>query len=247
MSYTMTAMGQTYLTSYDQGHRHSVTIPAGYGAYGQSDDYVLSHAPQGPRPPGPSPNGADPAPNGGDGSPAGSVADKAKAWWSSRSSVEKGAVVVGGLATFGLLVLALTGAPKRRMRPNLSKASRAKLTKAKAGQRIRIAGDSYKVGKVVDVKGGRRFGHKIPPKRYRQKGARTASDYAWPDGYMYPLVFRTSTGKIKPQLTRKHIRSAASYYGKNKDKYPPRVRKTIHRNINRARKRFGVGDGPLAY
>lgn len=246
MTYSMSGLGKTYTTSYDKGHSHTVAIPnGGYGYYGG----------MGATMPGgvvavTDPGGLVPQDRGAPGS--GGTADegvmaKVRRWWDERSGVEKGAVVVGGLATFGLLVLALTGAPRRRMRPNLSRSARKKLKTAKPGQRVKVGGRSYKVGNVVDVKGGRSFGHKIPPKKYRDKGARTQADYAWPEGYKYPLVFRTSNGKIKPKLTRKHVRAAASYYGKNKNQYPPKVRRTIHRNINRARKRFGVGDGPLAY
>lgn len=239
MTYSMNGLGKTYTTSFNDGHDHTVSIPnpgyQGYGAtMGPPPKTRYSLAPQDGR-------------AGSGGRDEEGIAAKTRRWWEERSSLEKGAVVVGGLATFGLLILALTGMPKRRMRPNLSRSTRDSLKTAEPGQRVKVGGRSYKVGEIVDVKGGRRFGHKIPPKKYRDKGARSQADYAWPEGYKYPLVFRTSTGKIKPKVTRKHIRAAASYYGRNKDLYTPEVRRTIHRNINIARKRFGVGDGPLAY
>lgn len=181
------------------------------------------------------------SPNG-NGNGKQSATDKAKAWWGDRSNVEKGAVVVGGLAVFGLLVLALTGA--RRYRPNLSSAERSRLQDKKAGESIRVGGRQYKVGKIIDLKSGDRFGHKIPPKDYRNAGARRPSDYAWPDGYKYPLIFRDKSGKIRPEKSRRHVRAAASYFARYGDKYPPKVRRTIARNINKAKKRFGIGGKP---
>lgn len=185
--------------------------------------------------------------NGNGKANGGGPVDKAKSWWGDRSNVEKGAVVVGGIALVGLLVYALAR-PRRarpnRYKPNLSSAESKRVRDAKRGSYVKVGDKRYKVGKITAVKGGRSFGHKIPPKKYRQKGARRQDDYAWPDGYMYPLVFRTKTGRIKPQLTRKHIRAAARYYGKNRDLYPPPVRRKIARNINRAKKRFGIGGEP---
>jgi hypothetical protein len=115
---------------------------------------------------------------------------------------------------------------------------------AKPGSYVKVGKKRYKVGTITTVKGGRKFGHKIPPKKYRQLGATRPDDYAWPKGYMYPVVFRTKTGRIKPSVSRKKIRAAASYYGKNKNQYPPAVRRTIARNINKAKKRFGIGGKP---
>lgn len=245
----MYRMNPTYRTSVDAGHSHTVYVPNAVGAVSLGQRWGIPDSIT---------YGVDQPPlqhdgtrqNGGSGGSGGQSEEgwraKARRWWSERTKIEKGAVVVGGLASFGLLVLAFTGAPKR-MRSNLSRKTRKQLADKKPGERIEIGRKRYEVGKIVDVKGGRRFGHKIPPKKYRQKGARRPSDYAWPEGYKYPLVFRDASGKVKPELTRKHVRAAASYYGRYKDSYPPKVRRTIHRNINRARKRFGVGEGPLAY
>jgi hypothetical protein len=173
--------------------------------------------------------------------------DKAKAWFGERSELEKGAIVIGGVAVAGLLLMSIFGgyAPnKKRYKPNLSRGERARVMDAKPGSYVKVGKKRYKVGTITTVKGGRKFGHKIPPKKYRQLGATRPDDYAWPKGYMYPVVFRTKTGRIKPSVSRKKIRAAASYYGKNKDQYPLAVRRTIARNINKAKKRFGIGGNP---
>ncbi len=190
----------------------------------------------------PPPNGQQPPPPNGappNGAP-GALAQVKAAVWTDRSSVEKGAIVLGGAALLGLIVYGIAK-PRQRYRPNLSKTERKRVKQAKPGSTVKVGSKRYKVGKIRTVKGGRSFGHKIPPKRYRNKGARRPEDYAWPEGYKYPLVFRTKSGKIKPQLTRKHIRAAARYYGKNRHLYPPPVRRKIARNINKAKKRFGIG------
>jgi hypothetical protein len=169
--------------------------------------------------------------------------DKTAAWmWTDRTAVEKAAVVVGGASIVGLIVYAVVAASRpRRYRPNLSAAERARVKEARVGSQVTVGSKRYKIGKIIKVKGGRVFGHKVPPKKYRDKGARRQDDYAWPAGYKYPVVFRTKTGRIKPTLSARRTRAAAAYFGKNKHLYPPAVRRTIARNINRAKKRFGIG------
>lgn len=171
-----------------------------------------------------------------------SVLAKAKAWWEARSGFEKGAVVVGGVTLAGLFIYATIGS--RPMTPNLSSAERKRVASAKPGATVKVGGKSYKAGKIITLSGGDRFGHKVPPKKYRDAGAKRKSDYAWADGYKYPLVFRTSAGKVKLDLTQKRIRAAASYFGRNKARYPLHVRKEIARNINRAKRRYGIGGKP---
>lgn len=82
--------------------------------------------------------------------------------------------------------------------------------------------------------------HKSAPKRYRELGATRASDYAWPEGFKFPLVFRTKSGSVKKKLTEKHIRAAASRCGQYCAHYPPKVRATIRRNICAAAAKYGV-------
>lgn len=144
-------------------------------------------------------------------------------WWDARSDIEKGAVVLGGVAVLGGLAYLAFG--KSKMRPNRATPRRA-------------------TGEVITLKGGQRWGHTIPPKEYRTQGATRKSDYAWPDGYKYPLVFRRSDGTVNVAKSQRHVRSAATYFARYKQKYPPRVRREIASNINRAKKRFDVGGKP---
>jgi hypothetical protein len=101
MSYSMNGLGKTYHTSVDMDHSHTVTIPNGYGVVGFGAASDRAAARRG---------------GGSGGVDEESAKAKARGWWDERSKMEKGAIVVGSLSTFGLLVLALTGAPKRRMR-----------------------------------------------------------------------------------------------------------------------------------
>lgn len=98
-----------------------------------------------------------------------------------------------------------------------------------------------KSGKIITLKSGARFGHETPPKRYWKMGAKRQGDYAWPDGYKYPLVFRGPTGKVNRKKTQAHIRSAQAYFARSKRRYPPKVRRTIARRINVAKRQYGVG------
>jgi hypothetical protein len=161
------------------------------------------------------PNGPPPS-RPGPGSPTG--------WWGQQTATTQAALVVGGAAALGALAwLVFKGKP---MRPN------------------RAAAPRRADGEVITLPGGQRWGHTIPPKEYRAKGATRKSDYAWPDGYKYPLVFRRSDGTVDVGKSRAHVRSAASYFARYKDNYPPRVRREIAKNINKAKKRFDVGGKP---
>ena len=79
----------------------------------------------------------------------------------------------------------------------------------------------------------RRLGHGTPPAKYRRTGATKPSDYAYPEGFMYPIH------------DAKHVRSAASRFAQHKGKLPPAVRKKVAKRINKAKKRFGIGGGPI--
>ena len=72
-------------------------------------------------------------------------------------------------------------------------------------------------------------------------GAKRPSDYADPEHYKYPLVFRGPSGKVNVKRTQSHIRSAQSYFAKHKQKYPMATRRKIARNINKAKSQYGVG------
>lgn len=200
-------------------------------------------APAPPAPPAPPAVPAPPAQPAPVAPVATSWTDRVAGWWRSRSTTEKVAIGAASAATIGALLWVWMKKPKR-LRPNLRAATQRKLRGKKPGGRVKVAGKTYKVGKIKTIKGGRRFGHQLPPKKYRTKGARRPSDYAWPEGYKYPLFFRSASGRIKPEVSRAHTRSAASYYARNRHLYPATVRRTIARNINRAKAQLGIGGKP---
>jgi hypothetical protein len=71
-------------------------------------------------------------------------------------------------------------------------------------------------------------------------GARHPSDYAYPQGFMYPVVFRRSDGSVNAARSRRHVASGKGYFTKHKRHYPVGVRRQIARNLNRAARRFGL-------
>jgi hypothetical protein len=72
-------------------------------------------------------------------------------------------------------------------------------------------------------------------------GARRKEDFAWPEGYKYPLIFRDSSGKVNLRRTRRHIRAAKTYFARSKHQYPMSARRTIAGRINRASQRYDAG------
>ena len=142
----------------------------------------------------------------------------------SASAVEPGmsrnmklALAFGGLAIGGL-VLGAIFLKKREAKPN------------------RATGRFAQKGEIITVgrgKKSRRFGHKAAPKKYREMGAVSASQYAWPQGFKYPIHDAA------------HVRSAASRFAQQKSRLPMKVRKVIAKNINQAKKRFGIGGKPV--
>jgi hypothetical protein len=153
-----------------------------------------------------------------------SPTEKAKSWWDSQQAGTKVAVGVGAAAAFGAILYLLFRSPQKYT-SNRPRGLRAKARK----------------GQILVLADGSSFGHRTPPKRYWKAGAKRQSDYAWPEGYKYPLVFRQKPGKVNLKKTRTHIRAAETYFERSKDQYPPKVRRTIARNINKAKKRYGVG------
>jgi hypothetical protein len=131
------------------------------------------------------------------------------------------------------------------VRPNYrsNKASNRRLTKAQQATLGRIRGKraKAKTGKITTLRSGKRYGHLKPPKRYYKMGAKRPSDYADPEHYKYPLVFRGPSGKVNVKRTKAHIRAAQSYFAKHKRKYPMATRRKIASSINKAKKRYGVG------
>jgi hypothetical protein len=82
--------------------------------------------------------------------------------------------------------------------------------------------------------------HRKPPKKYRSKGATARADYADPACYKYPIRFRKK-GRVKRALSAKHIRAAASRFGKHKRRYPKTVRKQIAGRIAAAERKYRIG------
>jgi hypothetical protein len=132
------------------------------------------------------------------------------------------------------------------VRPNYRRNRRAPKKRLTAAQqtalsRIRGKRAKAKTGKIKTLKSGKRYGHLKPPKRYYKMGAKRPSDYADPEHYKYPLVFRGPSGKVNTKKTQAHIRAAQSYFAKHKRKYPMTTRQKIARNINKAKRQHGVG------
>jgi hypothetical protein len=207
-------------------------------------------APPAPNGNGPAPNGNGPVPNGnGNGvvKNGKGALDKAKDWWNSQSTGVKVAMGLGGVAIVGLIIYALVGGSKKatpnRRRYRRNKAPKRRLTSAQqtALGRIRGKRKGAKTGKIKTLKSGKRYGHLKPPKRYYKMGAKRPSDYADPEHYKYPLIFRGPSGKVNVKRTKAHIRSAQSYFAKHKRKYPMGTRRKIASSINKAKKRYGVG------
>jgi hypothetical protein len=92
----------------------------------------------------------------------------------------------------------------------------------------------------IPVVGGKRWGHARPPKRYRQMGARKASDYGYPERFMYPLYFRSASGKLDMAKSRKHVANAKTRFSAQRHRYPAAIRATIASNINKAARRVGL-------
>ena len=151
-------------------------------------------------------------------------------WW-VRLSLTSKLMLVGGVGLVGgALLMSLLSKGSYRSNPCGGYRSNRGARRATAPK-----------GKIRTVKGGRRFGHKIPPKRYWGMGARRKADYGWPEGYKYPLVFRASSGKVNLKKTKAHIRAAKTYFVRSKHLYPMAVRRTIARRINKANQRYGAG------
>lgn len=71
---------------------------------------------------------------------------------------------------------------------------------------------------------------KSPPKKYREGGATSKSDYADPDNYKYPID------------TEAHVRAAISYFSKpaNANKYSKSKQSAIWAKIRAAAKKYKI-------
>jgi hypothetical protein len=152
--------------------------------------------------------------------------------------LEKALVIGGaGIVTavlFGLIIRRQLP-PKKRATPNRYRPNRKRpaATRARAKKKAtRKRRRKVAKGKVIMVGKGQKkrpFGRTAPLKKYRKKGWVRRSQYAWPDGYMYPVG------------DAKHCRNASSRFAQNKSAYPMSVRRTIAKNINKCKKKFGIG------
>lgn len=172
--------------------------------------------------------------------------NEAIVWFKTqKTSTKVGFAIAGAAVVAGFFWgLALLISPKPKTGAGAYKANlRRKRRVSTQRRRARVSGKRARApkGKIITIKGKRRFGHKLPPKKYWTMGARAKRDYAWPEGYKYPLVFRGPKGKVNVKKTKRHIASAKAYFKKSKHFYPPKVRRIIAKNINRASKRFNVG------
>lgn len=168
------------------------------------------------------------------------------------STNAKIALGIGGLAVVGILVAALTIPKKRPMRPMSPKTMpmpmRATPNKKRASRKQKknfVAKASAKSvkskprrgpGKIITIgkgKSARRWGHTIAPKKHREKGATKMTQYAWSQGFKYPIY------------DARHARAAQSYFARFKHDLPMNVRREIAKNINAAKKRYGIGGKPV--
>jgi len=231
---------QRLMDVWQQKVQSQVVVPAHH-----EEPLPVEPVPSEPASNGPVPNGSLPVPAPGNGNgttvpaPQGPI-DKAKDWWNRQTTGVKVAMGIGGVAIVGLIVYALVG-KKKTYTANLRPTGRYKKAQQVALGKVRGKRRRAKTGKITTLKSGKRYGHLKPPKRYYQRGAKRPSDYADPEHYKYPLVFRDSTGKVKSKETKKHIRAAQSYFARHKTKYPMATRRKIARSINRAKKHYGVG------
>ena len=144
-------------------------------------------------------------------------------WWSQRTDTEKWMVIGGGVLGAVALLALLRGASHAEV---YSENLRARPFRRTPTGLPRVA--------------GKRWGSPRPPARYRRLGAVRASDYAFPERFKYPLVFRGRGGKVNYERSRRHVWNAKTRFTQFKHRYPTAIRRTIASNINRAARRFGL-------
>lgn len=146
-------------------------------------------------------------------------------WWSRQTDATKGLIIGGGaLTVIGLGALLLRGpAPQAAgFTPNLKRSARG-----------------------VPVVKGKIYGHATAPKKYARATRRRRSvairpaDYADPERFTYPLVFRKPrSGRVDWDDTYTHLNNAKSRFSQYKQSYPTDLRATISGNINRTARWF---------
>lgn len=161
----------------------------------------------------------------------GLVKGAASAWWESIGGTK---LLIGGLLLVAVAVVAvsaLRGRGRARGRPTggLERKEAAEVGTYTPNPRRRRRGRRAARRRVPRC-------HRTPPAKYRRLGATRPEHYAYPDCYLYPLYFTS------PAQSVKHIRNAAARFAQNKHRYPPAVRKIIERNIDIAKRQFGIGE-----
>ncbi len=138
-------------------------------------------------------------------------------WWTQQSAAMHAGIVIGaGAVIVGALYFFTK---KSSYRPNAPRRKNKKYTRRTKGkltlkQYLPIAAFAIKHGRTK------------PPKGYPKK----RSQYAFPEGYMYPIN------------TRQRVRTAASRFGKYKRRYPAAVREKIAKRLDAAKRHFGIGE-----
>lgn len=72
-------------------------------------------------------------------------------------------------------------------------------------------------------------------------GATKRSDYALPSCYKYPLYFHRKDGSLNVKQSIIHTRAAAAYFSRFRHMYPLDTQFEIASNIDKAKRRFGIG------
>jgi len=139
--------------------------------------------------------------------------DRMKSWWGAASTTEKIAVVGGGVLVLGAIAYLVM--PKKAAANPRRRRRRRVLDCA-----------------LVPIPGCKC----TPPAKHRRIVARRykrrirKSDFALPDCFMYPVY------------DAQHTRAAAARFSRFGRRYPPSIQREIGRNIDRARRRFGIGE-----
>lgn len=180
----------------------------------------------------------------------------APGFWDGLSTFEKVALVGGGAALAALLLYAakkafkpnrgtgrarswrrfahrmITGAEHPVSRPWRRGGKRKYVSNARRGRAYkRWPSGNLLLAKTRIVRyKGRRIGRARAPKKYRKLGAVRASQYAWPQGYMYPIH------------DAKHTRAASARFAKWKRRYPKYMQRVIAKRIDTAKQRFHIGE-----
>jgi hypothetical protein len=182
------------------------------------------------------------SPGGGATAPAGGAAPgalaKAKNWWGAQTTTTKGMVVGGAVLGVVLLSMLFGGGPAPAREPYTGTTQ----STATPNRRRRRKKAMKKNGRRRAKRRGGRSpkGHRLAPAKYRRMGATSPGDYAYPAGFMYPIRFHKGR-KVKRRTTIKHIRAAASRFGKFSRRYPPRIRKQIRARIAKAERQYHIG------